>query len=96
MKLETPKKRLPFLKNQLFIDALLNVRPLDEQAVETLCRRIRSGKEKQRRTGPGRFRSAVRVTTWSGGDAAAPHKWITLRHVEFLPASETVRWSFWC
>ena len=85
----TSAGRVPTARGyRLFIDALLRVRPLDQQEVETLRRRIdqpvQSGAELARSVS-----DLLSGVTHLAGVVMLPRRnVVTLRHVEFLPLSE--------
>jgi heat-inducible transcriptional repressor len=85
----TSAGRVPTARGyRLFIDALLRVKPLDQQEVETLRRRI----DQPAQSGVELARSVSDllsgVTQLAGVVMLPRHKVVTLRHVEFLPLSD--------
>jgi len=73
---------------RFFIDALLSLRPLDEQAVETLRRRIDQPVQNSAELARSVSDLLSGVTHLAGVVMLPRRKAITLRHVEFLPLSE--------
>ncbi|MFZ1827695.1 MAG: heat-inducible transcriptional repressor HrcA [Candidatus Competibacteraceae bacterium] len=85
----TSAGRVPTARGyRLFIDALLRVKPLDQQEVETLRRRI----DQPAQSGVELARSVSDllsgVTQLAGVVMLPRHNVVTLRHVEFLPLSD--------
>jgi heat-inducible transcriptional repressor len=85
----TSAGRVPTARGyRFFVDALLNLRPLDDQAIEALRRRI----DQPAQNGVELARSVSDllsgITQLAGIVMLPRRKVVTLRHVEFLPLSE--------
>jgi len=85
----TSAGRVPTVRGyRFFVDALLNLQPLDEQAIETLRRRIDQPVQNSTELARSVSDLLSGVTHLAGVVMLPRRKVITLRHVEFLPLSE--------
>jgi heat-inducible transcriptional repressor len=85
----TSAGRVPTVRGyRLFIDALLNVRPLDNREVETLRRRIDQPVRNSAELARSVSDLLSGITHLAGVVMLPRRNMVTLRHVEFLPLSE--------
>jgi heat-inducible transcriptional repressor len=85
----TSAGRVPTVRGyRLFIDALLNVRPLDSQEVESLRRRIDQPVRDSAELARSVSDLLSGITHLAGVVMLPRRNMMTLRHVEFLPLSE--------
>ncbi|MBZ4193891.1 MAG: heat-inducible transcriptional repressor HrcA [Candidatus Contendobacter sp.] len=85
----TSAGRVPTVRGyRFFVDALLNLQPLDEQAIESLRRRIDQPVQNSTELARSVSDLLSGVTHLAGVVMLPRRKVITLRHVEFLPLSE--------
>ncbi len=85
----TSAGRVPTARGyRLFIDALLRVKPLDQQEIEVLRRRIDQPVQSSAELARSVSDLLSGVTHLAGVVMLPRHNIVTLRHVEFLPLSE--------